>query len=318
MAPANRDGGLMAFPAPTVTAPVLSDRQMSFGGLTIGPGTPYRIQVANGLDLPTIRSGDSTRPRDHGELIGLDLMKGRTVDLSILTTSDGTGLDHALKALGAATVPGGTTEVPLWVKPLDLPQLVTMCRVRKRKIPWTLTFMVASVAKTDLQLHSTDPRLYGATLNPSAHLPIPLGGLSFPATFPLSFGGGSATGDIAITHGGNAEMRPVLVIAGPCTNPKVVNDQAGWSLTFTNPTQTGYTLATGESLTVDTEARSVLLTTGAGAGAPHENWVVPGSTWPSVGVAGIRPGVNTIQFSSSDATTVAGTLTVWWAPAYLL
>ncbi|MGH9087563.1 MAG: hypothetical protein ACRDYZ_05540 [Acidimicrobiales bacterium] len=285
--------------------------------MTAGPAEAWSIDQITGLGVTSVRTGDSTRPRDTGQLVGLDLLGGRDVALALTVVSDGTSLQNALKRLAAALQPGGTTETPFWFQLPGLPQLCSMVRVRKRHFPIDLPWS-AGLAKVQVLLHSTDPRLYAPTQTSTANLPTPLGGMTFPATFPLSFGGGSATGDVTIDNTGNVEMRPILVITGPCTSPKVANDQAGWSLTFTNPAQTGFTLSTGESLIVDTGARTVLLTTGTGMPAPHENWVVPGSTWPSVDVAGVQPGANTLQFSSSDATTVAGQLSVHWAPAFLL
>ena len=307
----------MSFPAPTVTAPTLPTWGAAFGTVKLDKTTAFTLDAINGLGITAVRSGDSPRPRDHGQLIGLDVLSGRTITVTLTVVSDGTGLDHAMTALAKALQPGGETEYPFWFKLPNLPQLVSMVRVRKRAFPVDLTYSMG-LAKVSLQLVSTDPRLYGPTKSTTVDLPTPIGGMTFPATFPLSFGGGSATGDLSITNGGNFEMRPILVITGPCTDPKVANDQTGWSLTFTNPSQTGYTLTTGETLTVDLGARTVTLrTTSATAGAPHENWVVPGSTWPSVTVDGIQPGSQTIQFSSSDATTVAGTLQVQWAASYL-
>lgn len=307
----------MSFPAPTVVAPSLSTWAASMGGVTLDQSTAWTLDAISGLGITAVRNGDSARPRDHGELIGLDVLSGKTITVTLTVVSDGTGLDHAIDALAQALQPGGETEYPFWFKLPNLPQLCSMVRVRKRAFPVDLAYSMG-LAKVSLQLRSTDPRLYGPTQSNTVPLPTPIGGMKFPATFPLSFGGGSATGDIAIDNAGNFEMRPVLVITGPCTDPKVVNDQTGWSLVFTNPSQTGYTLNTGDKLIVDLQARTVtLMTAGSNVGVPHENWVVPGSTWPSVTVPGIQPGSQTIQFSSSDATVVAGTLAVHWASAYV-
>src|SRR5579875_1947174 len=102
----------MAFPSPAVTPPSLSTWQASFNGLTIGLGTPFAIDKITGLDLPALRSGDVVRQRDHGQLIGLDLLAARDIVIEGDVVSDGTSLQHALVNLATATTPGGSTEQP--------------------------------------------------------------------------------------------------------------------------------------------------------------------------------------------------------------
>ncbi len=312
----------MAFPSPSLSPPVLSNYQLSYNGLTLGPGTPYGIVKLEGLDLPTIRSGDVARPRDHGEQIGLDLMAGRDVVITLQAKPDGTSLQHSLSAFASAFSSAGTTEAPLYLQLPNLPLLAVMARTRKRTSPFDVEgFTVAGVVQVAVLLHATDPRLYVApSISSAVGAPTPLGGLTFPVTFPVSFGGGSSTAYLFPNNAGNIEMRPILVIAGPCTNPKVVNDQTGWSLTFKNPAQTGLTLNAGDTLTVDTDTHSVLyLVSGTTVPSPERGWVVPGSIWPdATSHAGIQPGSQTIQFSTSDSGLVAATLTLKYASAYLI
>jgi hypothetical protein len=310
----------MAFPAATVTPPALSIWQASVGGLKLGLTTPYTIKAITGLGLDQVRSGDSARARDQGQLVGLDLLAGRTLTLTLSVDTPTTGIELALKALALALPPGTETEIPFWIKLPHLPLLASMVRVRKRHFPVNIAF-AAGLGNVSALLHSTDPRLYGPTEVTTAGLPTPAGGLTFPVTFPATFGGGSSGDSVIITNTGNVEMRRVLVITGPCTNPKVVNSTTGWSLTFSNPFQSGYTLTTGTVLTVTLDLRTVTLTrTGTSVGSSRESWVVAGSVWPNVvsGIYGLAVGSNTIAFSSSDAAAVAGSLAVQWASAYLL
>jgi hypothetical protein len=312
----------MTFPSPALSAPALANYQLQYNGLAMGPGTPYRITNIAGLDLPNMRGGDVAYPRDHGEQIGLDLMAGRDVTIDLQVVSDGTSLQHALAAFATAFGPAGTTEAPLYVQLPNLPLLAMMCRPRQRSVPITLEgYTVAGVASVAVQVHATDPRLYSApSTSTTVGAPVPLGGLTFPVTFPATFGGGSATADIFATNAGNVEMRPILVITGPCTDPKIVNDQTGWSLQFANPAETGFTLSTGDTLTVDLMSHSVLyLVNGTTIPTAVRSWVVPGSVWPNAtSIAGLEPGSNTIQFSTADAGGVAGTLTLEYASAYLI
>jgi hypothetical protein len=309
-------------PFPTTAAPSLSNWQVQFNGLTMGAGTPYGLVKIDGLDLPKIRGGDLARPRDHGELAGLDLLGGRDVTITGDFVADGTSLQHAGQALGTAFAPAprGTTEVPLWFQEPGLPVLALMCRARKRSVPRDLSYSMG-LAMSAVSVHATDPRLYGAPQTATVGLGTPLGGMTFPAAFPLSFGGGTVAGVITANNGGNFEMRPLLTIAGPCTNPVVVNATAGWQLALSNPTQTGYTVLAGDTLVIDTDLHTVqYFVGGTGTGAARRAWVVPGSTWPSAvsGVGGLVPGNNTLQFTSGDSSAVAGTLTAQWASGYLI
>lgn len=305
---------------PLTAAPSLSNWELQYNGLQIGNGTPYAVTNIEGLDNPTVRNADIVRPRDHGQFVGLDLLGGRDITITGDFTTDGVSLQSAGKALGAAFVSGAVTELPFWFQFPNLPILCSVARCRKRTTPIDFGYSVATLAKMTILLHATDPRLYGAPQTASVGLPTPVGGMTFPATFPLSFGGGSNFSVLPVVNAGNVEMRPLLVLTGPMTNPTIVNTTAGWSLSFTNPAQTSFTLNAGDTLTIDTDTGHAVtyLASGTTVSSPRRNWVIAGSTWPdpSKNVGGLVPGSNTIEFGSQDSGAVAGTLTVKWASAY--
>ena len=311
----------MAFPPYGTTAPTLSDYQASFAGLKLGgSSSPYSIMALEGLDLPTVLNGDLARPREFGDFIGLDVLAGRDIVITGDVVSDGTSLAHALEVLAQATITTGNTETPLWLQLPGLPLLSTLCRPRKRTSPITVAWS-GGLAPLALGFHSTDPRLYGVAQQVSGGLGAHGSGLHFPATFPASFGGGSSATVLTITNAGNVEMRPVLVLTGPMTNPVVQNATTGWAISISNPTQTGYTLNAGDTLVIDTDTHAVTYTaSGTTIGSSRRNWVVAGSTWPNYvnGVAGLAPGSNTVQFTSGDAGAVGGTLAIQYAPAYII
>ena len=309
----------MAFP--TTTAPTLANWELQYNGLNIGATTTYDVTQIDGLDLPTIRNGDVVRPRDHGELIGLDFMGGRDVTLTADFVSDGTSLQHAAEALASAFAVGLNVEQPLWIQIPNLPCLAMMARTRKRTVPIDLGYSVSALATTSILMHSTDPRLYTTPTTATVGLPAPLGGLTFNATPNFTFGGGGTYGSISATNSGNVEMRPTFTITGPVTAPVVQNVTTGWILTFTNPSGVGYTLNAGDTLTVDTDLRTVLYTaSGSTSPQPRRNWLTAGSIWPDPvrGIAGLAPGGNGIEFSSADSSAVSGTLSLSWASAYLI
>ena len=310
----------MAFPSPSLTPPTLSDWQFSLSNVLLGAAQPLGILKVEGLgDLATIRSQDVPRARDHGELVGLDLYGGRDVTFSVWAKTDGTSLQDTLLNFAAATVVGLETEQPLWFQLPNYPLLCVMCRPRKRTTPWDVTYAASQIGMPVAQFHCTDPRVYATGQSVTVGLPNPTAGLSFPISFPISFGSTSPSG-VTVTNAGNTEMRPVLVITGPVTNPTVQNASITGTpaLTFSNPTQVSYTVLAGDQLVVDLgNPSSILYYTGGvdsgSAPASRAGWLVAGSTYWD-----LLPGANLIQFLSQDTASVAGTCSIQWASSYML
>ena len=92
----------MAWPTFGTAIPTLSTYQFSFSGYTFGPGTAFELMKLDGVDMPSVRSGDAGRPRDHGMFVGLDVMGGREVTIAGQLRSDSVSFQHALEALAAA------------------------------------------------------------------------------------------------------------------------------------------------------------------------------------------------------------------------
>ena len=310
----------MAFPQ--TAAPALNSWQVSYNGITMGPGSSYQLTNMTGLgDMPDIRSGDVNRPRDHGEFAGLNLLKGRTVELDLWLSAGSSNVQTLLETLATAIYPSVSTEIPLWVQLPNLPTLAAMSRLIKRTVAFDVNYSAAQIATPMLQFHSTDPRLYSAPSTQSITLGTPPGGLTFNVTFNAGFGGGTVASSAVCTNSGNFDTRPLLYIYGPCTIPTVTNSTAGWSVTIQNPSSGGYTVQAGDYMTIDLDTHAVLYyTAGSTVGALRRSWIVSGSTWPNTltGVWGLNAGNNTITFTSQDSSTVAGYLTVQWSSAYLI
>lgn len=309
----------MAFPSPSLTPPTLADWQFSFNGYTFGNTAAVKVSKVDGLGaLANVRNGDVSRLRDHGELIGLDVYGGRDVTIDFEAEDAGQSVQSTLSALAAATTVGLTTEQPLWFQLPNYPLLAVLARVRKRALPWDVGYQIGKVAVGSMQFHATDPRIYSAGKSATVGLPTPNSGMTFPATFPLTFGS-TTPGGVTVTNNGNTEMRPQLVITGPVTNPAVSNGSISGSptLTFSNPSQSGYTVAAGDQLVVDLDTHSILYYVGGvssgTAPASRGSWLAYGSTWWN-----LQPGANLVQFNSQDSVSVAGTVTVDYADAYQL
>jgi hypothetical protein len=312
----------MSFPAPSITPPTLANYQMSYLGLTFGgiaQGATYQLQsLPSGLDMPPVMAADVQRAMDHGEFDGLDLSAGRDVTVTQLVTgATAVALDQARQALGGVMAVAGNTNSPLYIQ---LPSGLFACMARPRKhgykldINSILPFNVGTPggdAMTSV-LHATDPRWYAMPTKASAPVGltnIGTGGLTFPAQANFSFGGGGSVGLVTVYNNGLFEMRPVLLITGPCTNPVATN------LSLPGAPSVGFdlTMNAGDTLTVNTDFESAVYTTaGTTTGASRQNTEAAGSTWFN-----LPPGPNLIQFSSSDTTAVAGTMVVQSGDAWM-
>lgn len=313
----------MAFPSPSVTPPTFSIfPSVYFGGITWSGNGPFYLKEIDGLDMPQVRSGDPDAPRQHGQYVGLDLLSGRDITLKFdVGPPFGAylNLSTALAYLRSALTPTMTTENPLFVQlPLGAggsngaTQFAAMVRPRRRSTTVDIPYVYGQLAQNlSVQFHATDPTLYAAgTLNPSVNVPAPLGGFSFPLSFPLSFGGGTQVGTISATNSGDLPCFPIFVVTGPCTYPTISNA----SLTNSPYIQFQITLNAGDQLVINTDPkyRSVTYyTSGSTSGSTRLATLSQNSTWFP-----LQAGSNLIEFSTLDTQSVAGYLNMEWSSAY--
>lgn len=302
----------MPFPSPTLAPPALSFLQLSYGGLAFGglaAGSTYQLQSLN-IDMPGIAGGDVQRAIDLGEFAGQRVLPGRDITVvQAIRAPTALALDQAVQALGGVLGPTGATEAPLYLQ-LASGTFVCMARPAKHNCPIDLNRVQARGTVATTLFHATDPRWYAApSRTATVGLPAPLGGLQFPASFPASFGGGGSGGILTAVNAGGFETRPVFIITGPCTKPTVQN------LSLPGAPQLSFALqmAVGDTLTIDTDWRTVIYTTaGSTQASSRRNALQPGSTWFN-----LQPGASQIEFTTADGTQVPATLTVQSADAYL-
>jgi hypothetical protein len=335
----------LAPPLPSVLPPSLGSYGFSYSGTAFGgtvnpittPGlTSFATLAPGGItghDVPVVVSQDGQRNLDSGAWPGQDVYAPRTVTATLNVLSDGTSLQHALASLQTAFLTVGIVEYPLYLQMPGQSLRVVMGRCRGFTYPIDINYVQAGAAVCAVRFDCSDPRWYDCpTQNPSIGLGSPTVGAGFavdgsgptsawPSTnaimagpFPVGFGGTSGGGTLVVTNAGNMEMRPLLVITGPCTNPTVQNTSitlpsgSSPSLTFT------ITLNAGDVLTVDLDAGSAMLVTSgspATSASVKTGTMAPGSTWWN-----LPPGSNTITFGSADNTQATGTLQVVWANAW--
>jgi len=149
--------------------------------------------------------------------------------------------------------------------------------------------------KWQVSFTCADPRIYSANLSIGTYEPIEgsPGGISFPLTFPLSFGADPDSALLQAENGGTFPTPPVWTVTGPAVNPQIVNETTGDTIVTT-----GLSLLTGETLTVDVAAREVLI---GGTSRPD---VIDAAqtTWGD-----LASGVNVIRLLGSGFDVSAGT-----------
>jgi Phage tail protein len=292
----------MSFPPYGTVVPSLQPYQFQFSSYVFGPNTPLELLKIEGIDLPAVRSGDSGRPRDQGEFVGLDLMAGREVtvvgELNIRT-------EHSWAELATATLPSGTIEKPLFLSLPGYPILAAMSRVRKRQMPVDIKFALGNLADVTLLFKASDPRWYGETKRATT-APTNTPGFKYSHKYAYKYGGGSVAGAVSVANAGNYETRPKLIVEGPCTNPSITNATVGATLAF------AVTLNTGDRLVIDTDMHTAtLFGAGTSVGTTRLGTLVPGSQWWALEAET----TSTIQFLAGSSE---GTLSVEYAPAYVL
>ncbi len=283
----------------------VSQWQMNYNGLTFGSGTEIQLTKIAGLrGLPDIRNGDTPRPRADGMLGGLDFAGARTIDLTLTVVgSNAADLEYQLSALDAAFTQQVQTPLPLVYQTGQAENLQVFCRPRKRTEPVDFNYQGAYYAEVTVELVTLDPRIYTTIASgKSISLPTPSGGMHFPATFPLTFGGGGSPNTAICTSNGAYTTPLYCTIYGPCTNPLITNNTTGAELAF------AITLGSTDWLYIDMDAHNVTLD----GSASRRNAVVPGSTFFD-----LQPGANSISFNSGDSTYVAGYLVLSWNDAWI-
>jgi len=277
--------------------------QITWGGLTFGPGTPYAVAGLEGLDdLPDVRTQDVPRPTQHGDYTGPDYLAARTIGLDLwLIAPDPDTLRTLTLALRDGTQPG-TDVAPL----VFVDQGVQLsAKVRKRALPYNASAL-DRVGSASLEFYCPDPVLYSSTLHTAQTAAYsPSAGRTYSKVFPFSYGTQGTSGQLTAVNAGAAPSYPTLRIDGPVANPSVEQTNVGGALQFTG------TLAAGDYLTIDTRTRAVVLN----GSTPRRSWLAGGATWPL-----LLPGSNSFVFRG---TALAGQplqqslLTVSWRDASL-
>lgn len=283
----------------------LAAYQFQIGTLVLGPGTSYDVLEVNGLGIPDVRADDIDRPLDHGSFYSREFLSGRQVTLKVGIAGDAQSAADAVAKRDTLLAQWAPVSVDaITTKPLQFDQGGVGTRQllgRPRRVASDVSRLKGGYITVTLEYVSGDPRIYGAGLNQtSLALALATTGRSYNKAFNYGYGSGSS-GTVVVINAGTFPTRPVVTFSGPVTNPFIENQTAGTQLDLQ------ITLAIGDVLTVDFDARTILL----GGTASRYSAIRTGSVFWE-----LAPGANSIRFGA-DVSDPAASASVAWRDAWI-
>lgn len=235
---------------------LVADLQFELNGLLLGEGTSYDIvQVAGWDDLPEIRTTDKEKALRHGLYPAADFYGKRVLVFELEVWANTPALMRAAidALLDATNDPDADVAIVGRFPSYPIGDVLTFGKCRKREVPTTLEQQLG-MGLAALQIECPDPRLYSnLLLTTSTGVVTSTGGLSFPLTFPLDFGGTGDSGTFQVTNLGNFEAPWTAQITGPITNPQIEN------LTTGELVRVDIALGAADTLLIDQDTRRVIL-----------------------------------------------------------
>lgn len=293
----------------TTTYP--GDWSGSINGLAFGPGTPFEVislsgwrdQESKPLGGVMTGSAASNLPAPKGFSNGswdVDYwMDKREPKLVLAVVYDGTDWETLIESIENATAPTGAGTASMSVEIGGISTTVTGS-VSSRILPTELEYQFG-LARVSIGFTAFDPRRMWAPLSASTGLPQSSGGLTVPFTVPFTIAATQTSGQVVLTNPGSVTgPLTVQIFGGPSgvTGPVLTHQETGLSVAFPST----FTVAAGDSITVDMEAQTALYN-----GTASRPVLTPG--W-----FGFVPGVNIIGFSAVSYSAGAS-ITVTATPA---
>jgi hypothetical protein len=269
------------------------------GSYLIGSGQAVGIVRIDGLEaLPEMRVADVPRPRAAGSFALPQYPAERvvTIDVEVARTAAAT-MREVVDAWNAATVPAATESAIVYQLP-GTGKRRLVGRVRRRTLPVDRGFGFGR-AIGSVQIVASDPRILdNVETSGSTGVGSVTGGLGFPHGFPHGFGAATA-GAIAIDNAGNTPAPWTATLAGPLTSPRITVVGGDGDLELN-----GFDLADGQTIELDSAARTVLLN-----GTASRYSSLTRRVWFELPV-----GASLVQLGAASGT---GTLTVRYRSAWL-
>lgn len=305
------------------------DYSFTFNGLAFGNGTNIQITKADGLeDLPEIRTSDKLRGAADGELVGLDLLAGRSITLELLVLDSGAG-DYftTIEACKSAFTLGASETALVWQLP-GRTQRSALSRCRRRSISVNNDYQYR-YGVVIVEFHATDPRAYDplalqATANSyqagTSGISLSVGtgvdrGVELPTGVGVNLGfdltGLAGIGAINCINNGSTFTYPVITFGAG-------SGITGWSITnqTTGVTDTFNTvLGAGQVMVVDMHAAMygspTTIPVAINGASSYNAWAAPRSP------LALAPGINVVIFLVATGDTANATCQLQWQSAYL-
>lgn len=245
------------------------------------------------------RSYAVERVRGDGSHDGPLYLQGRQVTLTgNVTAQTSDGLQAAMDVVAGLLMQGDRTGTLVVSETTRGQALQAGCRVSTQPRAKRIAELVAT---WEVPLFCADPLRYGPTLTATIGLPVAGAGISYPITYPLSYGTPTGTGQIVLSNPGTSDTPIVFTVTGSLPS--------GFSISV-GAQQLVYPVAvpTGQPVVIDTGAGTVLVegTADRRVNLTQADWIqVPSRS------------SLTVQFTSlGGAYDPAASLSASWAPAY--
>lgn len=280
----------------------LDGLRATLGSVALGTvdaqGIAWTLQTLEGWDSPDVRAEFTDREGDNGSWASPVYLGSRPITLggTIIAPSQSL-LEQAMDQLRAAAGLDDTT-LTVWE---GVPKQATVRRSGKA----LMQYVTDTVATYSVMVTAADPRRYDTTLQTgSTGLPLTSGGLTLPATMPWTLSATTVAGQITAFNAGTFETRPVLILNGPVTGPKILAQLPDGTVQFLTYSQD---LASGEQLVIDTDAHTVIVN---GQASRRRFLTIPNG-WPTI------PAQSTVIFQfSASAYNASALLTARWRSAW--
>lgn len=288
---------------PYTPGAALDGLRASLGSVDLGAvdsdGTAWVLQTLEGWDSPEVRSEFTDREADHGAWASPVYLGSRPVTLAgTIVAPSQELLEAAMERLRAAAALTDTV-LTVWE---TVPKQASVRRSGKPLVQ----YVTNTTATYSVMVTAQDPRRYSTTQQSgTTALPSTTGGLAFPSAFPLTFSAATVSGQITAGNAGTADTRPVLTIAGPVVAPVIAAlypDGTVRQLLYS------LDLVTGDVLTIDTDARTVLL----GGGVSRRRFMTVAGGWPVI------PAGSSVNYQFQSGTyNATAMLTASWRSAWM-
>jgi hypothetical protein len=255
---------------------ITRDYQYEFRGLLFGSATSYQTETVEGIiGLPSALGSDDNNDEDHGMHAGVDLLPGRTITITMNLIAEGVPAQVLLDAVTKTfqvSKRAAFVEYPFITRRPEHTKRFALCRARRAEFVSDYDLAHGLGKGGGVQLFATDPLFYSLE---ETELVIPI-----PNAAVMAQGNAAGLGDFL------DGSPPIIEIAGPVTNPRIVN-AADDGKTI----RLDVVVGAGHTLLIDTKNKTVFLD-----GVDRFDTVRGDNQWWR-----IVPGINLITINRDNA-----------------